>query len=698
MKSVSRFLLIALALVSVGAHASPVATTAGSNLTGYNPGFGANNNNTWNSLTNPRSNIVNTAPTADFGNCNALILRCAQPKCSSGGCTDMDVTSAIVSGCVNSNDTCKQYGPDLVNYISGQLVAQSTAKSNAAVTAAQNAAAQQNSQQMAAMQQQMAQLQQQIDDSNANMAAALEAQASITAQAIASAAAAAQPAPSVSSASDTSNTDSVSVNTDVTTAQRIAAESGVSEELLMREQISGQILSQIENAEKSLETLHETMRAVFDYAGCDSRGDNCAGPKRVTKFKELANKFFDPYEDVLDDLYEAILLAQTVGVDVSNIYMMLNNSCERWGKYACSKPEYYVTNKDGKPVYAWPRYDSTNCVDGKSKPGVPYKTLFGASAGSVKGGQECYVGQTIPPEDDTSCTLIEVLSSNDEELSRSYLYPDEGDMGDMVRVGCASNALKGSWLFRGKKQQATIDIETLQRIIDQDNSKIGFTRQSGNSLGQSEQLKYCALTESGYMNLQKYVGMRGLPKKNICINERKLNQSMNGVYVGLSDSILQQAQQECEYKSDGSASGCAFSTVTYTCYRKGSDGKNTSADKCDDGESKKAKSAAEARICGQYTGATYNVSTSGTNAYSDGTCDCKTTYPDDKFWCEMKFDMPTSTSTPQNGGSGKTYPWSSINWQHVPAPQAMCGKSGIYAQCTWTTFNGTEGCYCPEEK
>ena len=55
MKSLSRFLMFALALISVGAHASPVATTVGSNLTAYNPGFGATNNNNWNILTNPRS-------------------------------------------------------------------------------------------------------------------------------------------------------------------------------------------------------------------------------------------------------------------------------------------------------------------------------------------------------------------------------------------------------------------------------------------------------------------------------------------------------------------------------------------------------------------------------------------------------------------------------------------------------------------
>ena len=424
MKSLSRFLMFALALISVGAHASPVATTVGSNLTAYNPGFGATNNNNWNILTNPRSG-AESAPVADFGNCNALILRCAQPKCASGGCTDMDVTSEIVTGCVNSNDTCKQYGADLVKYISAQLVAQSTAKANQAATAAQNAAAQQNNQQMQAMQQQMAALQQQIAESNANMQAALDAQQQSTAQAIADATANASKSSSAggansASAPETSNIDT----TELTTTQRIAVESGVSEDLLLREQISGEILSKIEDAEKNLNTLKQTMNLAFEYAGCDSRGDNCTGPKRVKKFKDLAGEFFDPYEDVLDDLYEAILLSQSVGVDVSNIYMMLNNSCERWAKYSCSKPITTVPdpNDSKKNLYVWPRYTERTCNKdtGKSIVGAEIEAAvndnrISYSLGSVRGGMECNIGQTIPPEDDTSCTMIGIFSGNSED-------------------------------------------------------------------------------------------------------------------------------------------------------------------------------------------------------------------------------------------------------------------------------------------
>lgn len=643
MKSLSRFLMFALALISVGAHASPVATTVGSNLTAYNPGFGATNNNNWNILTNPRSGS-DSAPTADFGNCNALILRCAQPKCASGGCTSMDVTSAIVTGCVNSNDTCKQYGADLVNYISAQLVAQSTAKANQAATAASNAAAQQNNQQMQAMQQQMAALQQQIAENNANMQAALDAQQQSTAQAIADAAANASKSSSAgvansASAPVTSNIDT----TELTTTQRIAVESGVSEDLLLREQISGEILSKIEDAEKNLNTLKQTMNLAFEYAGCDSRGDNCTGPKRVKKFKDLAGDFFDPYEDVLDDLYEAILLSQSVGVDVSNIYMMLNNSCERWAKYSCSKPMTSVKDPTtGKTVYSWPRYDDTNCKNGKSVASAPitscslYSTTLKQCLsydnqifGSVRGGMECNIGQTIPPEDDTSCTMIEVLSGDSaNDVARGYLYPDEGDMGDMVRVGCASNALKSSWLFRGKKQQASINIDTLRRIIEQDNAQISFTSRSNNDLKQREQLKYCALTESGYMNLQKYVGLRGLPTKDICINERALNRNLDRVYVGESDSVLEMARKAC---TDTYGTDAAFSEILYKCYCYDATGK-AAATGCNSTESENAMENDEKRYCERQFGGVWS-----------GVCDCtQAPYPEDVALCESRFNRPST--------------------------------------------------------
>ena len=107
MKSILRVFTALLFTVPHVAANAVVPTTVGSNLTAFNNTMGAVNNNQGNSMTNGRASNPNTttAP-ANFGNCNALIMRCAQPKCA--GCTSMDLAIPIVAGCVQSNDSCKQ--------------------------------------------------------------------------------------------------------------------------------------------------------------------------------------------------------------------------------------------------------------------------------------------------------------------------------------------------------------------------------------------------------------------------------------------------------------------------------------------------------------------------------------------------------------------------------------------------------------
>ena len=316
MKRISRFLLIALALCGTTAFAATVVpSTVGSNLTAFNNNSGAVNNAMWNNYTNPRASgaASTTAPTADFGNCNALILRCAQPKCANGGCSTMDIARPIVSGCVQSNPTCTQYGDDLIEFISAQLVsdanaAAQSAAANAQIAAAQ-AAAQQSSQQMAQMQQQMVQMQQQMQQQSADTAAQIQAalaqQQAATAQAIAdaantNAAAINSATTQMQNAAAAANTATVSNDSNLTAAQQTAAAAGVSADILAREQISGQILSKIENAEDALKRAQAAMKTAFEYAGCDSTGSNCTGPKRVSTFKDKAMEFFDPYNDVLN--------------------------------------------------------------------------------------------------------------------------------------------------------------------------------------------------------------------------------------------------------------------------------------------------------------------------------------------------------------------------------------------------------------
>ena len=536
MKRISGFLLVALALCSAGARAaSPVATTVGSNLTAYNNNTGAINNAMWNSYVNPRANSAATAPTADFGNCNAIILRCAQPKCTNGGCSTMEIARPIVSGCVQSNPSCEQYGTDLIEYISAQLVASSTASANQAAADAQvaaaQAAAQQSAQQMAAMQQQMSQMQQQMQQQSADTAAQIQAalaqQQAATTQAIADAASANQAAISnvagqmqatntASAAATTTNTANLSASAvDLSAAQQVAAASGISADLLAREQIAGQILTKIENAEVALKSAQAAMRTAFDYAGCDSTGSNCAGPKRVKTFKTKAMEFFDPYNDVLDEVYDALILAQSVGVDITDIYMMLNGTCNAWGQYLCA---------EGQVMH----YNSKNCPDGKS---VAVET----NGGTVFGGADCKIGQVVPMSDG-GCQLIKVLE-NDAEVQRNWLYPETGDGGVQVRVGCASEILDNSALFRNRRSQASIDIETLQRIIEQD-APSAYGRNGvfgGTTTPEKDGLPYCKLTDSTYRDLQKIASLKDLPDK-VCVTETEMKRiADNGISITQTD-------------------------------------------------------------------------------------------------------------------------------------------------------------------
>lgn len=554
MKLFSRFLLIALALVSFDAMAQPIPTTAGSNLTAWNGGSGATNNNQWNSLMNNRSGgVVDSAPAADFGNCNALVLRCAQPKCATGGCTSLEITTPIVSGCVMDNETCKKHGDQLIQTIAAQLVASSNAKMQQAQLAAQQAAAQQaaaqNSQQMQQMQAQMQQMQAEMAAQNAATVAQLESalaeQKELNAQAIANATAAQQAA----SAQQSGGADTTAT-TELTQAQIEAAQRGVDADLLAREKITGQIMSKLENAETALKELKVVLYDTFAYAQCDSNGDNCAGPKRVKVFKQKALKFFDPYNDVLDELYDALITAQAVGVDITDIYMMLNGSCNVWGEYLCSDKERY-------------KYNSDNCSGGRS----------GRSA-TTNGGHECVEGQVIPAEDSPSCVLQRTLADQ-EEVQRNWLDAATGLNGDMVRVGCASAALESSQFFRGRKKQATIDIETLERIIEQDAPAFaGNSRFNTNKDQEKHGSRYCAIkTEAQMSALEQAANLKKLPKK-ICIDDDKLTRDWanngglgtTGVTAGIwqdCSSSLVANTPECICRNSGY--GASWSIYSNTC-------------------------------------------------------------------------------------------------------------------------------------
>ncbi len=470
----------------LAATAAPIAQTVGSNLTQYNGAMGSVVGNQWNNATNPRNNAAKPTAAADFGNCNSLILRCATPKCSGGGCANMDVAKPIVTGCVNSNATCKKHGDDLINAIAAQLVSDSIAAQNAAAAnaaAAQSAAEQNNAalqQQLSSMQQQMSQMQQQNSAQINSLQQQLADSQRSNQEAINAATAAA--------ARTTANAD-----TGLTPVQEAAAKSGVSDDVIARATITGQILTSMDGVDSSLNNLKTTMRDAFRYAKCNEiNGNNCSAPKRVAKFRELANKFMEPYDALADNLDDALFTAQSVGVDLGNIYMFFSGSCNRWAEYVCRGNYAEKCTGEGEsrkcesglPTYKY----GDNCTKDTHK--------SSKDNGVTRGGHDCYEGSVIPPEDLIACTPNKYLDASSPDISEKILNPDQSSTGS-VRIGCASDSINNSLIRRRRsssKSASGIDIDLLEILLNQ--------KEPGNKLD-NDAFDYCAITSTDADTVKK---------------------------------------------------------------------------------------------------------------------------------------------------------------------------------------------------
>ena len=470
----------------LAATAAPIAQTVGSNLTQYNGAMGSVVGNQWNNATNPRNNAAKPTAAADFGNCNSLILRCATPKCSGGGCANMDVAKPIVAGCVNSNATCKKHGDDLINAIAAQLVSDSIAAQNAAAAnaaAAQSAAEQNNAalqQQLSSMQQQMSQMQQQNSAQINSLQQQLADSQRSNQEAINAATAAA--------ARTTANAD-----TGLTPVQEAAAKSGVSDDVIARATITGQILTSMDGVDSSLNNLKTTMRDAFRYAKCNEiNGNNCSAPKRVAKFRELANKFMEPYDALADNLDDALFTAQSVGVDLGNIYMFFSGSCNRWAEYVCRGNYAEKCTGEGEsrkcesglPTYKY----GDNCTKDTHK--------SSKDNGVTRGGHDCYEGSVIPPEDLIACTPNKYLDASSPDISEKILNPDQSSTGS-VRIGCASDSINNSLIRRRRsssKSASGIDIDLLEILLNQ--------KEPGNKLD-NDAFDYCAITSTDADTVKK---------------------------------------------------------------------------------------------------------------------------------------------------------------------------------------------------
>lgn len=551
-----------------------VATTAGSNLTAYN-GTGATNNNKWNNMMNARGGMSANVADANFGNCEAVILRCATPKCSSG-CNDASVARPIVAGCVNSNATCKKHGDALIDSLTGQIVAKSTAKAqeqqNAvaiaqaqaqAQAAAASAAAEQSAAQMQQMQSQMAAMQQQMAESMANMQAQMAAQNESQAVQIQSALEESRANAAVVTAELGPTVEGLE---DMGVAEKIAAKNGINPDILVREQIGGQIETAVEDAVTEMKKMKETLDRVLEYAGCDAGVNNCTGPKRVKKFKDMANEFFDPYEGVVENMYDALILAMTVGIDVSDVIMLLSGSCNMWGKYMCNT---CPSSLDGKCTDT---EGCCECFDDKKK-NCYYRVL------PTKDGK---VAKNQP-----HCRLVGIINEG-EEVQREWIDANSGMTG-ATQVACASDVVMNVSLFRGMKKNATLDIETLRNLINQD-SYSACRNKSGSDYDVLEDCgaKFCAVSEEKNPKTMKLLQTAARTKKlgkrsQYCFpTEEKLKSDVVDDVVEVivpTKNCAKKGQIACMYDSDCEWDGGTCRAVN-ECGGKNVTASTCSTDKC----------------------------------------------------------------------------------------------------------------------
>jgi len=540
MKRLSRILTMVFCCTPFGmVYGAPVATTDGSNLTSFNPSNAYNNQ--WATMTNGRydadNNTGNKTAKANFGNCNSMVLRCAQPKCGNGGCADATVAASIVAGCVKANESCKKYGDDLVNFMTAQLVAaanvkineqnlamqQAAAEAQAAATAAANA---QSQQQISMMQQQMQEMQQQMQQQQAESAQQLQA------------ALAQQTAQSQQALNEmkTAATNAAMENeAGISAYEQDAINRGVAADVLERKKIAGQVMTEIEDAEVSLKAMKDALQASFEYAHCDKRGNNCEGPKRIKKWRELASGFIEPYDNSIEKIFSALDTAQMAGIDLSQIYMMLNNSCNKWGQYLCpnmgKEKTTIVYNYDQNSTKNSPQVcpeDQLSKIEEIVKQRCLPKTITLANMFSINTGE---VDPTCRAQIQAQyacqpCTLIKTLTDGESVYEGWVNAETTTDNGNTTVVACASGVLNNNPLFarlaRKKAGASLVDVETIEKWLGQTEPNIRI--KDDNPVPRKSDYCFTETSAGGTMSiLQKAALSRNVDTKKMCCDEIKIN-------------------------------------------------------------------------------------------------------------------------------------------------------------------------------
>ena len=214
---------------------------------------------------------------------------------------------------------------------------------------------------------------------------------------------------------------------------------------------------------------------------------------------------------VAGDKKKALETALAVGVDVSDVIMMLSGSCNKWGKYIC---RYGKNNLNGFEVgeYCDGSVGNKTCVPETCRNGKSVK------GGNVRGiGAECSDGMQIPPQDDMRCQLVSLYDNTEDTDGEEFwaLWSEENsDDGDeTVRIGCATSMLDSISIFgrRSSRRGAALDLDTLERMIIQDAPDNMGKRNS------VDKVKYCALTYEGQRHLDNAIEKRILPSNGLCV-------------------------------------------------------------------------------------------------------------------------------------------------------------------------------------
>ena len=168
-----------------------------------------------------------------------------------------------------------------------------------AASAANNANKEQISQlqsqisQMAATQAESNRQMQQLTEQLQNATAQNNAAQNATASAPASTPDAPSPTTNSDTTSDTSNATQVFKSSQFSDVENIAKKYDIDPDMAVRTMITGEIMTDIENAKDAMTKLKAAMNETFKYAGCNQYGANCSGPHRVKAFKEKAYQYFE---------------------------------------------------------------------------------------------------------------------------------------------------------------------------------------------------------------------------------------------------------------------------------------------------------------------------------------------------------------------------------------------------------------------